>query len=164
MLCCSRRLVNAAWPPLQVTLGVFAVGTGPKDLKGWSRPSRSCITHLLSYPMHHDCPTQPCFHTLTMRVKACTHGCLWATSVTSLSTHTLGLQWKAVVKILNVSKCSALFFHRWTHGRREFMSTAGNGACKDRQGELEGFQLWPNLKPVRGITCVQVQGCSHCLV
>lgn len=50
-----------------------------------------CFTHLLSYPMHHDCPMQPCFHTLTIRVKACTHGCLWATSVTSLSLHTLGL-------------------------------------------------------------------------
>lgn len=50
------------------------------------------VPHLLSYPKHHDCPAHPCFHTLTMRVKACTHGCLWATNIISCSMQTLGLQ------------------------------------------------------------------------
>lgn len=84
---------------------ILMKGGGPSDhLYGW-HVSQNCSqealhllevenyqTHLLSCPTHHGCPTQPCFHTLTMRVKACTLGCLWATSVTSLSVHTLGLK------------------------------------------------------------------------
>lgn len=72
--------------------------------------------------MHHDCPTQPCFHTLTMRVKACTHGCLWDTSVISLSVHTLGLgqKKKKGTKTNTVSTCYQGFLikeptdrHKW---------------------------------------------------
>lgn len=113
-----------------------------------------CITHLLSYPMHHDCPTQPCFHTLTMRVKACTHGCLWATSVTSLSIHTLGLEEKKVVKILKVSKCSAMF-NRCTDGSRAIYERCKKCSSKDRWTTLS-FSCCQQQNASEGITCARL--------
>lgn len=83
------------------------------------------ITHLLSYPMHHDCPTQPCFHTFTMRVKACTHGCLWATSVISLSIHTLGLgqKWDENKHSVNMLSGFLIKEHRDTSGETNVKPT-----------------------------------------
>lgn len=69
-------------------------GADADDLCVQTNGNELCITRLLSCPVHHVWPPQPCFHTLTMRVKACTHGCLWATSVTFLPEHTLGLERK----------------------------------------------------------------------
>lgn len=88
------------------------------------RRAKRHITHLLSYPMHHDWPTQPCFHTFTMRVKACTHGCLWATSLISLSIHTLGLGRKRDENKHGVNVLSGLLIkeptdrHRWWNKRK----------------------------------------------
>lgn len=57
-----------------------------------SVPELICITnYLLSYPMHHLLPVQPCFHIFTMRLKAWTHGCWCPTSTSSNTGQTFGL-------------------------------------------------------------------------
>lgn len=128
-LCHSQRFISKALHPLQVKMrSVWVSGKRRQTTKGRS------ITHLLSYPMHHDWAAQPCFHTLTMRVKACTHGCLWATSVTSLSTHTLGLKQKQRWKYL-VSKC----FTDLQTAAGQFMKAVGCAAAMIDGRSLQGL-------------------------
>lgn len=116
------------------------------------RRQMRCITHLLSYPIHHDCPTQPCFHTLTMRVKACTHGCLWATSVTSLSRHTLGLKQKQWYKYLRCQKV----FYGCMDGRRGIYD-CHKKCCKKKMYIvcISVFSRW-RRNACEGFTCYGV--------
>lgn len=72
-----------------------------------------------------------------MRVKACTHGCLWATSVTSLSKHTLGLEQEQKYSrknALRVKMPRAVFTDEHM-AAGEFMSTARRGARKDQHDD-----------------------------
>lgn len=148
MLCSSRQSTPSPrrWKGecLYRLPEVFHSGGGEMETDCW----RWRIAHLLSYPMHHDCPTQPCFHTLTMRVKACTHGCLWATSVTSLSTHTLGLgeKWRQNVNthgVWNAQSCGYI--------------------CADACRAIHKHGCLQHCHACDGVTRPEVWGCLWCL-